>query len=1616
MSTTVNESKRHLEINATEFDGQLDGTIKTNTTAITQSAGDNSTKVATTAYADAVLPGWVPSSNPNYLTSASLSGYATENYVQTQVTNLIDSAPSALDTLNELAAALGDDANFSTTVTNSIATKLPLAGGTMTGAITMVDSNVISGSGDVKIYARSTDTGASFMQFQNTSTGSSNSDGLTVGVNSTTAYIWQREAANLLLGTNDTTAVTLNSSQNATFEGRVDFKKDFRLRGTDSAGSQGVTRFYVDSNEKFHIDTANDGNNTFTLDVNGNATFAGDIHVGANYVGRDGDNYIGFVTDDLIKFRVAGATQVKISDGVLSPQTDSDVDLGTNSVRFANIYGDTLYGDGSNLTNVSATDSTKLPLSGGTLTGDLTISSTAPNLILEDTNGRSIEMDVNGNTFRIDDVGNNAAIFTSDLSTNPIQTTFGGPLSTGSYSLTGGSLDINGNADISGNLTGVDAITMNGALSGVSTATFAGDVQLLTSSGEYALYGAADAQTQLYHNGVKKLETTSNGIDVTGEVQGDSLDIDGNADISGTLNMGGAITASDLDHYKFTASTNDSLSFTYNSRNMAMPLNSYLWHDLLGFDYNYTRTQEISTDGTNFSSHTLDKSLFSQKQDQSVTVIDTNEKAVRWTFQGVAWSLPDWINLAFTYVSSDISKDVLVESSTNGSTWTTRHTSTVSAGTATKSLHISSFGGDSYLRLTITKNPTSSTNVVRLSSIRLMTARAGDQGQGMEFHFPYTWDYDRRIAIGHSPTTSTYEASLAIKGLTADSSAHSLVIRNSSNTSLLSVRNDGRVDIPSGNVHITNDLTVNGNAAIDGTITTDRLSLFTSNTDRATIQAGSSGTTGHLYLNSYENSDLHQLTWSGANNGFYPQGASGTFSLGLSGNRWSNVYTTALNASGNITVGGTVDGRDLATDGTKLDTIDTNADVTPSWVPSSDPSYLTSVPAQTWASITGKPSTFTPSAHNQAWSTITGTPTTISGYGITNAYTKTEVDTAVATKAADDAVVKLTGDQTITGVKSFTGELHWDLDAGQYAGDPRAVVMGYSGGNYGQLGYNIDFTSTSGAHNRVFNDIPTRMDLYDGIRLYSSAAGSAGTSISWGTAVFRAQSNGFQYKGNDIYYAGNDSGILNSNVTLASLGAAASSHNHDDRYYTETESDARYLLDSEVTNLADVKAFDTTDYATAAQGTKADTAHGWGNHASGGYATLSGSQTFTGTKTFNTIDIGGGTITGNVSLEADLLIEDGQSFKINSSASHPKFDWTSTNLTLMSAQGSKTTIGDDVDVESNLEVGSNLTVTGGEITLGGTGKITGIDTVTAATHAANKSYVDTQVATRAASSHSHTFSSITSKPTTISGYGITDAFDGAYGSLSGVPSTFTPSSHTHTFASLTSKPTTISGYGITDAFDGAYGSLSGRPTIPSGNQIIDWTANGAGTIHASNYTNTTYSKASFDLDHLFTLVGATADTSENMGAYTSTSVPANQTIRQNIEALSTRKENIIVACSDETSDLTTGTGKVTFRMPYAMQITEVRASLTTATASGIVTVDIHLNGTSIFASTDGNHQRITIDAGERTSTTAATAYNFVNSASFVTFGDDAEVRVDLDAVGTEGTGKGLKVTLIGYQR
>lgn len=109
-----------------------------------------------------------------------------------------------------------------------------------------------------------------------------------------------------------------------------------------------------------------------------------------------------------------------------------------------------------------------------------------------------------------------------------------------------------------------------------------------------------------------------------------------------------------------------------------------------------------------------------------------------------------------------------------------------------------------------------------------------------------------------------------------------------------------------------------------------------------------------------------------------------------------------------------------------------------------------------------------------------------------------------------------------------------------------------------------------------------------------------------------------------------------------------------------------------------------------------------------------------------------------------------------------------------------------------------------------------------------------------------------------------------------------------------------------------------------------------------------------------------------------------------------------VACSDVTTDLTTGTAKVTFRMPFAMTVTEVRASVSTAPAGSTIVVDINEGGVSILSTP------ISIDAGETTSTTAATQPVISDAA----LADDAEITIDIDQVGATTAGKQLVVTLI----
>lgn len=108
-----------------------------------------------------------------------------------------------------------------------------------------------------------------------------------------------------------------------------------------------------------------------------------------------------------------------------------------------------------------------------------------------------------------------------------------------------------------------------------------------------------------------------------------------------------------------------------------------------------------------------------------------------------------------------------------------------------------------------------------------------------------------------------------------------------------------------------------------------------------------------------------------------------------------------------------------------------------------------------------------------------------------------------------------------------------------------------------------------------------------------------------------------------------------------------------------------------------------------------------------------------------------------------------------------------------------------------------------------------------------------------------------------------------------------------------------------------------------------------------------------------------------------------------------------IACSDETSDLTVGTAKVTFRMPFAATLTAVRANVNTAPTGSTLVVDLNEEGATVLST------KLSIDATEKTSVTAAVPAVISDSS----LADDAEITIDIDQVGATIKGKGLKVWL-----
>ena len=234
-------------------------------------------------------------------------------------------------------------------------------------------------------------------------------------------------------------------------------------------------------------------------------------------------------------------------------------------------------------------------------------------------------------------------------------------------------------------------------------------------------------------------------------------------------------------------------------------------------------------------------------------------------------------------------------------------------------------------------------------------------------------------------------------------------------------------------------------------------------------------------------------------------------------------------------------------------------------------------------------------SHDVAFNEITSTPTTLSGYGITD---------------AQAALVSATNIKTINGT-SLLGSGNITISGG---GGGDVAFADITSKPTTLAGYGITdafdgaYSSLSGAPTipTVSNDF-TNADhtKLDGIEASADVTDTANVvaALTAGTNVTIAADGTISSADTNTTYSVGDGGLTQNNFTNALKtkldGIEASADVTDATNVTA----AGALMDGEVTNLAQVKAFDSSDYATAAQGTKADTAHGWGNHASAGYLT-----------------------------------------------------------------------------------------------------------------------------------------------------------------------------------------------------------------------------------------------------------------------------------------------------------------------------------------------------------------------------------------------------------------------------
>ena len=790
---------------------------------------------------------------PAGYTDSDVASYLSTNDYDTS-TNIIaaitDSAPGTLDTLNELAAALGDDDNFSTTVTNSIATKLPLAGGTLTGNVNFNDFRELSfgATNDLRIYTEGT---GAFIR--------TNSGDMKIRI----------------------------ATGNILFQG---------ADGSDTMAKfthNGATELYYDNAKKIET-TATGIDVTGTVDgrdVATDGTKLDGIATSANNYSHP--NHSGEVTS-------SGDGATVIADNIVDEANLKVSNTPTNGYVLTAQSGNT---GGLTWAAASAGDSTKLPLAGGTMTGDILYS-----------DGIKAKFGA-GSDFQI----------YHDGTTNKSHITE----------------------------SGASHLVIQGQ-----------EIQFKNASGT-SLLDLNSAQVELKFNGSKKMETETNGVTVTGNVtvtgtvdgrdvatDGTKLDtIATNADVTDTTNVtaAGALMDSEvtnLAQVKAFDSSDYATSAQGTTADAALPkaggtiTGDILYNDNVKAKFGTSNDLEIYHDGSNSYIHDRGVGNLNIKTNVfRVYNAGGTEIMANFIQNGAAELYHDAIKkFATSAAGIDVTGNIVVSGTVDG------------RDVATDGTKLD--GIDASADVTDTANVTSAGALMDSEVTNLAQVKAFDET-----------DYATAAQGTLAGSAVQPNDSPTLGGLTVDGTDTEVLITEDSEGSATLRFADTQADPAQSyaieydtssnktNFKINNTQRANFNSSGDymvGPATADSpFVIYNGNNDatkagvglRQTGYIGVARMNDHAMMLNRMGSD--GLTMGIRNDGtfvgglgnvggeltFHDSTSAEAMRLDSSGNLGINNTnpSSALDVTGSIAVSGTVDGRDVATDGTKLDTIATNA-------------------------------------------------------------------------------------------------------------------------------------------------------------------------------------------------------------------------------------------------------------------------------------------------------------------------------------------------------------------------------------------------------------------------------------------------------------------------------------------------------------------------------------------------------------------------------------------------------------------------------------------------------------------------------------------------------------------